>query len=89
VYVFRQQEQRKQLLKTLHRACNLCAEVCPTQAIDPEDISKIDKWQCIICFACIKNCPSEAKQMTDPHFNGAIQQLQKACLERKEPEMYL
>lgn len=69
--------------------CNLCAVVCPTQAINPEDISKIDKWQCIICFACVKNCPSEAKQMTDPHFNGAIQQLQKGCLERKEPEMYL
>ncbi len=69
--------------------CNLCAEVCPTQAIDPEDISKIDKWQCMICFACVKNCPTEAKQMTDPHFNGAIQQLQMACLERKEPEMYL
>ena len=69
--------------------CNLCAEVCPTQAIDLKDISKIDKWQCIICFACVKNCPSEAKQMTDPHFNGAIQQLQKTCLERKEPEMYL
>lgn len=69
--------------------CKLCAEVCPTQAINPEDISKIDKWQCIICFACVKNCPSEAKQMIDPHFNGAIQQLQKACLERKEPEIYL
>jgi len=69
--------------------CNLCAEVCPTRAINSEDISKIDKWQCIICFACVKNCPSEAKQMTDPHFNEAIQQLQKACLDRKEPEMYL
>ena len=69
--------------------CNLCAEVCPTQAINPQDISKIDKWQCIICFACVKNCPAEAKQMTDPNFNQAIQQLQKACLERKEPEIYL
>ncbi|MBT3178362.1 MAG: 4Fe-4S binding protein [Desulfobacula sp.] len=69
--------------------CNLCAEVCPTQAIDSEDISQIDKWQCIICFACIKNCPTEAKQMTDPHFNGAIEQLQIACQKRKEPEIYL
>lgn len=25
--------------------------------------------------------------MTDPHFNGAIQQLQKACLERKEKNL--
>jgi len=69
--------------------CNLCVEVCPTKAIDPENVSKIDKWQCMICFACIKNCPSEAKQMTDPHFNEAIQQLQMSCQERKEPEIYI
>ncbi len=69
--------------------CNLCVEVCPTKAIDPDDVSKIDRWECMICFACIKNCPSQAKQMTDPHFNGAIEQLQKACQERKEPEIYL
>ncbi len=69
--------------------CNLCAELCPTQAIDPQDVSKIDKWQCMICFSCVKNCPTEARQMTDPHFNDAIQQLQLACQERKEPEIYL
>ncbi len=69
--------------------CNLCSKVCPTEAIDFNDISEIDKWQCIICFACIKNCPSGAKQMLAPHFNGAIEQLQMACQERKEPEMYL
>jgi len=69
--------------------CSLCAEVCPTEAIDPDDVSKINKWECLICFACIKNCPSQAKQMTDPHFNEAIQQLQIACQIRKEPEIYL
>lgn len=69
--------------------CNLCVEVCPTEAIDPDDVSRIDKWNCMICFACIKNCPSQAKQMTEPHFNGAIEQLQTACQKRKEPEIYL
>ncbi len=69
--------------------CGLCAENCPTVAIDPDNVSKIDKWQCMICFACVKHCPVEAKQMTDPHFNGAIEQLHMACQERKEPEMYL
>jgi len=68
--------------------CNLCVEVCPTEAIDLDDVSRIDKWKCMICFACIKNCPSQAKQMTDPHFNGAIEQLQIACQKRKEPEIY-
>lgn len=69
--------------------CNMCVEVCPTKAIDPDDVSKIDRWECMLCFACIKNCPTQAKQMTDPHFNEAIEQLQKACQERKEPELYL
>ena len=69
--------------------CGLCAEICPTAAIDPDNVSKIDKWQCMICFACIKHCPAQAKQMTDPHFNGAIEQLHMACQERKEPEMFL
>jgi len=69
--------------------CRLCADICPTNAIDPEDVSRIDKWQCLICFACVKNCPSGARQMRDPHFNAAIQQLQTVCQERKEPEIYL
>lgn len=68
--------------------CNLCAEVCPTGAINPDDVSKIDRWQCLICYACIKNCPLGAKQMPN-EFNQAIIELQKACLERKEPEVFL
>ncbi|MCP3940601.1 MAG: 4Fe-4S dicluster domain-containing protein [Desulfobacteraceae bacterium] len=68
--------------------CNMCVGACPSEAIDPDDASRIDKWRCMICFACIKNCPSLAKQMIDPHFNGAIEQLQIACQKRKEPEMY-
>lgn len=69
--------------------CGLCAEVCPAEAIDSGDVSVIDKWQCIICFACIKNCPSGAKQMVDPHFNNAIDRLQIMCRQRKEPEIFL
>jgi ferredoxin len=69
--------------------CGLCAEVCPANAIDPDDVSQINKWECMICFACIKFCPNQAKQMTDPNFNGAIGQLQAACQIRKEPELFL
>lgn len=69
--------------------CGLCAEVCPTEAIDGRDAAVIDKWQCIICFACIKNCPAGAKQMVEPHFIGAVERLQALCRQRKEPEIYL
>ncbi len=69
--------------------CNLCVGACPTAAIEPDDVSSVDKGQCIICFACIKNCPSQAKEMKEPNFNKAIHQLQIACQERKEPEIYI
>ncbi len=69
--------------------CNECVTACPASAIDPEDVTKIDKFQCMICFACVKSCPSQAKQMTEPQFNAAIEQLQKGCELRKEPELFL
>jgi ferredoxin len=69
--------------------CEKCAEVCPTMAISREDTSIIDRWKCLICFACIKTCPIGAKQMNEPHFNSAIQELYNVCQERKEPEWYL
>ncbi len=68
--------------------CGKCAEVCPTGAVDPDNVSQINKWECQICFACIKNCPEKAKKMTDTHFLAAIDQLYQMNQERKEPEMY-
>ena len=69
--------------------CGLCVDMCPTGAIDPEDVSKVNKWDCMICFACIKHCPAGAKQMGEPNFNEAIYQLHLGCQEKKEPEIYL
>ncbi len=42
--------------------CGVCTKVCPVDNIelDPDD-KKIDlKGHCIMCFACIHNCPSKA-----------------------------
>ncbi len=69
--------------------CGQCAEVCPTGAISEDDVTKTDKWQCMICFACVKACPEGARQMKDPYFRAAIQQLHEECRERKEPALYL
>ncbi|HOP48474.1 MAG TPA: EFR1 family ferrodoxin, partial [Desulfobacteraceae bacterium] len=69
--------------------CGKCAQVCPIEAISLDDLTKTDKWQCIICFACIKNCPSGARQMKDQNFGIQIRKLQKICQRRKEPELYI
>lgn len=34
--------------------CGVCVEVCPEAAIDSCDVANIDRWRCILCFACIK-----------------------------------
>ena len=69
--------------------CGQCVEACPTGAISPDDVTQTDRWQCIICFACVKCCPEEARHMNEPNFHTAIQELQKKCQERKEPEWFL
>lgn len=69
--------------------CGQCAEVCPTEAISPDDVTQTDRWKCLICFACVKICPEDARHMNEPHFQEAIQMLHQNCRERKEPEWYL
>jgi Fe-S-cluster-containing hydrogenase component 2 len=63
--------------------------VCPTGAISPENVTQTDRWHCLVCFACVKICPEEARQMNEPNFQSAIQSLQQNCQDRKEPEIFL
>ena len=71
--------------------CNKCLEICPVEAIsiDHQSELKTDINLCILCFACIKNCPSHARGIDNILWSQAMELLQKKCLERKEPEIYL
>ena len=40
--------------------CRLCADACPTGAIDPQPGGLIDLGKCLFCTACIEACPHQA-----------------------------
>lgn len=50
--------------------CGLCAENCPSKAIDNNNFSLIDFDKCISCFRCIKNCPVGAKNSDFEDYNN-------------------
>jgi ferredoxin len=69
--------------------CGLCAEICPTGAIDAEDSSVIDIVKCITCCACLKKCPNQARTMKDGPVKDARVRLNKLFAEPRKPEFYL
>ncbi|MDP4197057.1 MAG: EFR1 family ferrodoxin, partial [Bacteroidota bacterium] len=62
--------------------CGICAQVCPVNAIDSENINMIDKVKCITCCACIKNCPQNARTMKPGPVKDAAIRLNKLYKER-------
>lgn len=69
--------------------CGICAEVCPTNAIDPSNCQLTNKDMCIACCACIKKCPQNARVIVDSPVKEAAIRLNKLYKERKEPEFYI
>lgn len=41
--------------------CGQCAEVCPVGAVSADEPTATAKDKCIVCAACIKNCPANAR----------------------------
>ncbi|MFO7656272.1 MAG: EFR1 family ferrodoxin [Bacteroidales bacterium] len=66
----------------------ICAEVCPTGAINLENSNIIDKEKCISCCACIKNCPENARSIKDSKVKEAAIRLNSLFREPKMPEMF-
>ncbi len=68
--------------------CGICAEKCPTQAIDPETL-EADKGKCIGCMRCISVCPSGARKMSVIIESLGGVALSVLCSQRKENELFL
>ena len=69
--------------------CGTCADLCPMAAISVSQRVITNKDLCIICCACVKNCPTGARVMQDPDIDKAANWLYTNYGTRKEPQTYL
>lgn len=69
--------------------CGVCEENCPAGAIDLENGIWLDKEKCILCCACIKGCPQQARTMKAGAVKDIAVYLSQMCKERKEPVFFL
>ncbi|MCG8412148.1 MAG: EFR1 family ferrodoxin [Bacteroidales bacterium] len=67
----------------------LCAEVCPTGAINFENTRLIDIEKCISCCACIKNCPENARTIKKGKVKDAAIRLNSLFKEPKNLELFI
>lgn len=69
--------------------CSTCADLCPSGAISVEDTVVTDASSCILCCACVKGCPEQARWVGVERINKMSQWLHENCADRKEPEVFL
>lgn len=67
--------------------CGLCAEGCPMGSISHAEPWKVEGI-CIKCHACVKHCPRQAKQFTDPEFLSHTAMILQNFTSHKEAEYY-
>lgn len=65
--------------------CGTCITICPTNVITMTDHIVTDAGGCIMCCACVKNCPEQARVLDHPMLNARREMLTTHCRARKEP----
>lgn len=69
--------------------CKLCAKLCPTGAIEFDDVSKVTGI-CMKCCACIKKCPVDAKYFDDEGYLYHKRELEEVYgVRRADSEYFL
>ncbi len=69
--------------------CGLCAEKCPTGAIDPKESSRINISECITCCSCIKVCPESVRKIKEGPVHDAQHRLYDNFREPKKAECFV
>lgn len=68
--------------------CMNCVESCPTNTINSNP-KIVDETKCIICCACVKDFPLEAKSFENEIILGLVKRLEENFKERREPELFI
>lgn len=69
--------------------CGICAERCPTGAINLVDLTMTDTAKCISCMACTAVCPTGARAVDPRVVEFLVQRLGPALEGRKEIELFV
>lgn len=70
-------------------SCGACAALCPVRAIDKDDPRQVDGEACISCMRCVFVCPQNARKLDPNKLAAVTQMLSKACVERRECEIFI
>lgn len=70
-------------------SCGICAEICPTKAIDEKNPKETSADKCILCTACIHHCPTGARAIRDASFQEMLQNLAERTRAPKKNEFFI
>ena len=69
--------------------CGICANRCPTDAINMVDLTATDTSKCICCMACTAVCPTHARHVPEGLLEFLVQRVGHALEGRKEIEYFV
>jgi len=73
-FVFKLTSFKPYVKKNKCKRCNICAQVCPVNAIKLDPYPKFDREKCILCYCCHENCPYNAIKLS---YNNLIKVYRK------------